>query len=74
MSRQRPSMLARKDVAAPVRPVEGSGTRFRHEAATDVRDIHEIHAGEGGEVGRTMSNKERAGLLNQFLRWQQGQQ
>lgn len=47
MTRQRPSNLAREDVAAPVRPVEGSGTRFRHGAATDVRDIHEVHAGEG---------------------------
>ena len=29
---------------------------------------------ERGEVGKTISEKERAGLFNQFLRWQQGQQ
>jgi TRAP transporter TAXI family solute receptor len=29
---------------------------------------------EKGEVGKTISDKERAGLFNQFLRWQQGEQ
>jgi uncharacterized protein len=28
---------------------------------------------ENGEVGQTITDKERAGLFNQFLRWQQGQ-
>jgi uncharacterized protein len=28
---------------------------------------------ESGEVGQTISDKERAGLFNKFLRWQQGQ-
>jgi hypothetical protein len=28
---------------------------------------------EKGEVGKTISDKERAGLFNQFLRWQKGQ-
>ena len=27
-----------------------------------------------GEVGKTISEEERAGLFNQFLRWQQEQQ
>jgi hypothetical protein len=28
---------------------------------------------EKGEVEKTISDKERAGLFNQFLRWQKGQ-
>jgi hypothetical protein len=28
---------------------------------------------ETGEVGQTISDKERAGLFNKFLRWRKGQ-